>query len=146
MEEKNVKKAELKISGMSCATCAVTIEKSLSSLECMKVAKVNLGTETAVVEYEPEKVDMIKLEEAVKSAGYDVVNEKATVKIGGMTCASCVRTIENALRALDGVADVNVNLGSEKAYVEFNPKMTGLSDIKEAIESAGYTYLGLEGE
>ncbi len=146
MGDKEAKKAEIKISGMSCATCAITIEKSLSSLEGVNHAKVNLGTETAVVEYDPEKVDMGSLEKAVKSAGYDVVNGKATVKMGGMTCASCVRTIENALKRLDGIVEVNVNPGAEKAYIVFNPKMTGLSEIKEAIEGAGYRYLGLEGE
>ncbi len=141
-----VKKAEIKISGMSCATCAVAIEKSLSSLEGVKFVKVNLGTETAIVEYEPEKVDMSKMEKAVKSAGYEVVNERITVKIGGMTCAGCVKTIEKALKKLDGVVEVNVNLGSEKAYIVFNPKMTGMYEIKKAIEDAGYRYLGPEGE
>ncbi len=146
MKEKEKKKAEIKISGMSCATCAVTVEKSLSSVEGVKLARVNLGTETAVVEYVPEKANMKILEEAVRSAGYDVVNEKVTVKIGGMSCASCVRTVENAINALDGVLEVDVNLGAEKAYIVFNPKMVGLPEIKDAIESAGYQYLGLEGE
>ena len=146
MEEEKEKKAEIKISGMSCATCAVTVEKSLSSVEGVKIAKVNLGTETAIVEYVPEKTDMKILEKALRSAGYGVVNEKITVKIGGMSCASCVRTVENAINALDGVLDVNVNLGAEKAYIAFNPKMVGLPEIKDAIESAGYQYIGLEGE
>jgi len=83
---------------------------------------------------------------AVKDAGYGVINEKATLKIGGMTCATCVNTVGNSLRKLDGVASVNVNLGAEKAYVTYNPKITTAANMKRAIEKAGYQYLGIEGE
>ncbi|GAI75405.1 unnamed protein product, partial [marine sediment metagenome] len=79
-------------------------------------------------------------------AGYRVVNEKITLKIGGMTCATCAKTIESALKKLDGISSVNVNLGAEKIYITYNPKMTTVADMKEAIEGAGYQYLGVEGE
>lgn len=72
--------------------------------------------------------------------------KKAKLKITGMTCATCVRTIENSLRNLDGIISVNVNLGAEKAFVTYNPKVITISDMKKAIEDAGYQYLGLEGE
>ena len=58
----------------------------------------------------------------------------------------CVQTIENALKTLDGIISVNVNLGSEKAYVTFDPTKTSVSDMKNAIEDSGYQYLGVEGE
>jgi Cu+-exporting ATPase len=82
----------------------------------------------------------------VKDAGYDVVNSEATIKVGGMMCATCVETIEAALRALPGVVAVSVNLGTEKAYVTYNPSLTDIPDMKKAIEDAGYQYLGLAGE
>jgi len=72
--------------------------------------------------------------------------KKTEIKISGMTCATCVKTIENALNRLDGIAGVIVNLGAEKAYVTYNPKMATVADMKEAIEEAGYQYLGVEGE
>ena len=140
------KKIEIKISGMTCATCAATIEKSLSNLKGITSASVNLGTETAVVEYDPAQVNPDDMEKTVTKSGYAVINEKAVLKIGGMTCAMCVQTIENALKALDGIIDVNVNLGSEKAYVTFNSNMVSVSDMKKTIEDTGYQYLGLEGE
>ncbi|MFZ2070835.1 MAG: heavy metal translocating P-type ATPase [Halobacteriota archaeon] len=83
---------------------------------------------------------------AVTDAGYGVINEKVTLKIGGMTCAMCVKTIETAMNRLNGIAGVIVNLGAEKAYVTYNPKMTTVTDMKRAIEEAGYQYLGVEGE
>ncbi len=140
------KKTELKISGMSCATCATTIQKSLLNTEGVAEADVNLGTESASITYDPGRVTHTDLEKAVTDAGYGVVHESAIVKVGGMTCAMCVKAIETALQELDGVSAVTVNLSAEKTYVTYNPRMVTLEDIKRVIEAAGYQYLGLAGE
>lgn len=146
MNEEEKKKVEVKVSGMTCATCAQTIEKSLGGIDGVLEANVNLGSEIATVEYNPSKVNINDLEGAVKDAGYDVINEKVTLKVGGMTCATCVKTIENTLNKLDGVTKVTVNLGAEKAYVTYNPRAMDISQMKNAIEGSGYQYLGVEGE
>ncbi|MDD4137958.1 MAG: heavy metal-associated domain-containing protein, partial [Methanoregula sp.] len=146
MSEPEKKKAELKMSGMHCATCAVNIEESLSQIGNVTKAEVNFGTEKAQVEFDPAKVSLGTIEKAVKDAGYDVVNSMVTLKVGGMMCATCVETIESAIRALPGVITVTVNLGTEKAYVTFNPSLSGIPDMKKAIEDAGYQYLGISGE
>jgi Cu+-exporting ATPase len=73
-----------------------------------------------------------RTQKAVTDAGYGVINEKVTLKIRGMTCAMCVKTIENALNRLNVIADVIVNLGAEKAYVTYNPKMTTVADMKKS--------------
>jgi Cu+-exporting ATPase len=146
MADEARKKVELKISGMTCATCAQTIEKSLRGLDGVGAAEVNLGNEIATVEYDSARLKAADLEKAVADAGYGVVREKVIVKVGGMTCATCVQTIGNALRSLDGVASAEVNLGAEKAYITYNPKLVNIADIKRAIEDAGYQYLGVEGE
>ncbi len=140
------KKVELKIIGMTCATCAKTIEKSLSRLNGVADIEVNLNNETAMVEYDATKLKIIDLEKGVRDAGYDVINEKSILKIGGMTCATCATTIENSLKKMDGTIDVSVNLGAEKAYVTYNPNTTTISEMKKSIEEAGYQYLGVEGE
>jgi len=146
MPEPEKKKAELKIAGMHCATCAVNIEESLSQIRDVANAQVNFGTEKAHVEFDPAKVSLGTLEKAVMDAGYVVVNSEATIKVGGMMCATCVETIEGALRDLPGVVAVTVNLGTEKAYVTYNPSVSGIPDMKKAIEDAGYQYLGVAGE
>jgi Cu+-exporting ATPase len=140
------KKTELKISGMTCASCSATIKKSLSSLPGVSKAEVNLGSELAFVEYDPEKVRLGDLEKAVTDAGYGTVNEKIILKIGGMTCAVCEKTVTDALKQLEGVLEVAVNLATEKAVVTYNPRMTTRADMKKAIEDAGYQFLGVEGE
>ena len=58
-----------------------------------------------------------------------------------MMCATCVETIEAALRELPGVVSVSVNLGTEKAYVTYNPSLSGIPDMKKAIEDAGTSIL-----
>ncbi|HPS90965.1 MAG TPA: heavy metal translocating P-type ATPase [Methanothrix sp.] len=140
------KKAELKVAGMVCAACTAAIEKALRNLDGVADALVNLGTETASVEYDPEKLSLNDLEKAVRDAGYDVIDEKVVLKVGGMVCAMCVGALEIALKKLDGVVEVRVNLASEKAYVTFNPRIVGLEEMKKAIVDTGYEFLGLEGE
>ena len=63
-----------------------------------------------------------------------------------MTCAMCVKTNEETLKKLDCVISASVNLGAEKAYVPFNPKLITIPDLKKTIESVGYQFLGVEGE
>lgn len=146
MADKPRQNANIKISGMSCASCALNIEKSLQNLDGVDKAHVNLGTEEAIIEYDPAKLKLPKLEEAVQDAGYEVINDQVVIKVGDMSCAMCVKAIEDVLTQIDGVSHVNVNLASEKAYVTYNPKMTGITDFKNAIVDLGYQYLGVEGE
>jgi len=145
MAEKDTK-ADLKISGMMCASCASAVEDALERVEGVAGARVNLGTETASVEYDPSKAKLADLERAVVEAGYGVVNERVALKIGGMMCASCVSVVEDALGDVEGVLDVTVNLAAERAYVIYNPKVTSVAEMRAAIEEAGYQYRGVVGE
>jgi Cu+-exporting ATPase len=140
------KKTELKISGMTCSMCSSTIKKSLESLPGVLTAQVNLGNDLASVEYDPTQVKLTDMEKAVTDVGYGVINEKVVIRIGGMTCVMCEKTITEALSQLDGIVSVSVNLSTEKATVTFNPRMISLADMKKAVEDAGYQYLGVEGE
>ncbi len=58
--------------------------------------------------------------------------------IEGMTCTSCVSHITKAVRKVEGVEVVKVNLGSDSATVGFDPALTSLRAIAEAIGRAGY--------
>ena len=55
-----------------------------------------------------------------------------------MTCASCVRRIEKALGKVDGVAQADVNLATERARVAFDPARATADDLRRAVEKAGY--------
>ncbi|MDN7011666.1 copper-translocating P-type ATPase [Methanoculleus sp. FWC-SCC3] len=143
-EEK--RKAELKISGMHCASCALNVERALQGRDDVYDARVNFANETATVEYDPAKTTLADLERTVSDAGYEVVRSEATVRIGGMVCASCAQVIETSLADLDGVYEARVNLANENAHVVYNPALVTTADIRAAVEDAGYRYLGLEEE
>ena len=140
------KKIELKISGMTCAMCAATIEKSLLNLNGVMNAQVNLGNEKVIVEYHSAKLKFIDLDNAIKEAGYQIINEKVAFKIGGMTCAVCAKTIENSLLRLDGVIEANIDLAGEKAQVIYNPNIVTQIEMRNTIEETGYHFLGIAGE
>lgn len=141
-------KITLKVSGMTCAMCVKTIEMALSELDGVRAAKANLNSETVFVDFDESKVSLNQIIRAIEDVGYEVIRERreAVIKIGGMTCAMCVKTVEKAIEELLGIFDVNVNLTTETARVAYNPSLVGIEDIKRAIESVGYEFLGIEGE
>nr|AGF92828.1 heavy metal translocating P-type ATPase [uncultured organism] len=136
------KKTRLDIEGMSCASCAQAVEKGLADLEGTENVNVNIATDEAFLNYDPDKVDKKDMEEAVEEAGYALdksrKEEVMELDIGGMSCASCSRTVEVALNELEGVKEANVNLTTEKARVNYDPSKTGYPEFKEAVENSGY--------
>jgi P-type Cu+ transporter len=129
----------LKIRGMTCASCVGRVERALQKVPGVIAASVNLATEEAHVVADPARVDTQTLAGAVKNAGYEAEVAHLTFAIGGMSCASCVARVEGAVRRLPGVVDASVNLATEKAKVGYFPKMLTPAKIVAAIEAAGYT-------
>jgi copper chaperone len=64
--------------------------------------------------------------------------ETTELKVGGMTCGGCVRSVTNVLKALPGVVDAAVSLEKSEAKVTFNPARTTPAKLRKAIEDAGY--------
>jgi Cu+-exporting ATPase len=64
------------------------------------------------------------------------------LKPGGISCASCVGTIESALLALPGVDRAAVNMGTERVTVDYDPEQLDVGRLTEAIADAGYELLG----
>ncbi len=135
------KKVIIKVGGMSCATCAATIEKGLNKLPGVDQANVNFASEKATVSFDPDQVDQSRLIKTIEELGYTAEQEKVILKVAGMTCATCVGRVENALRALPGVGEANVNFATEKATVTFDPTLISVGDMARAVEDAGYHVL-----
>ena len=64
--------------------------------------------------------------------------QEVSFPVTGMTCASCVRRIEKALKKVDGVQEASVNLATEKARVVFDPGATTFEAMHAAVQTAGY--------
>lgn len=132
------KEAQLQISGMTCAACATRIEKSLSKMEGVEQASVNLALEKSLIKFDPAKVSEAALEQKIEALGYGVVKQKAELDITGMTCAACSARIEKALNKMPGVTSANVNLALEKATVEYHPAEVAVGDLIVRVEKLGY--------
>ncbi|MFH0748531.1 MAG: heavy metal translocating P-type ATPase [Candidatus Bathyarchaeota archaeon] len=151
MHQKNIqhetlKKTAIKITGMTCTSCAQTVENALSRAKGVSKASVNFASETAYVEYDNLVTNEKALEKVIKDTGYAVFKgtPKIIIRIGGMTCASCAQTIEKALKKAEGVEEASVNLATEKATVVYNQAVTSYDEIKKTIEDTGYPVLGRE--
>jgi len=132
-------RASIHVIGMTCTTCASTIEKGLSQTPGVEQANVNFASEKASIKYDPTKVDLARIKDIVSQLGYGVATKKSIFPVGGMTCASCVALVEEALSSVPGVISASVNLASEKATVEYL-EGTGLADIRRAVKDAGYEF------
>ncbi|MBN1539855.1 MAG: copper-translocating P-type ATPase [Candidatus Thermoplasmatota archaeon] len=144
--EKSELTADLRVTGMTCAACTSAIGSALKDAPGVMKADVNLSREAATVVFDPKLTSAAALEKVIEDVGYGTVNEKVSIRIGGMTCAMCVKALEEVLSSLPGVVSVHVNLGTEKARVEYVPGLVSITEMKKAIEELGYLYLGKEDE
>lgn len=83
---------DIKIGGMSCASCAKAVERAVKKLDSSVQASVNMATEKLSISYDKEKVKNEDIEKAIEKAGFSVIkeveNKEVIIPIGGMTCAS----------------------------------------------------------
>ena len=124
----------LPIEGMSCAGCVGRVETALAQVEGVGSVSVNLATERANIQ-PAGPVDRMALVQAVEKAGYQVAAGSVELAIEGMTCGSCVGRVEAALKSVPGVAEVVVNLATERATVR---GIASVDSLVAAIGKAGF--------
>lgn len=129
------------IEGMTCASCAQTVEKAAKKVRGVTQASVNLATEKLSIEYDEATFSVENLQKAVDNSGYEMIAQEGTTQtfaIEGMTCASCAQTIEKAVGKLSGVDKASVNLATEKMQVSYNPSAISVVDVTGAVSNSGY--------
>ena len=129
------------IEGMTCASCASTVEKTAQNLTGVLEASVNLASEKLNIKVEEDSFDPKELEKQIDATGYTVVMPQYVTKtfdVEGMTCASCSSTVEKTAAKLNGMERASVNLASEKMSVTYNPLELSVRDISDAISGSGY--------
>ena len=146
MAVRPVAQVTLPITGMTCAACVGHVSHALEDVPGVEDVLVNLATENATVTLGENSPPLRALADAVEDAGYGVRTQKASLAIGGMTCAACVSHVESALTGVEGVADASVNLATERASVEYVPGLTGISDLRYAVEDSGYSITAVGGD
>jgi len=133
----DIKHATLGVTGMTCAACSNRVEKVLNKMDGVD-AQVNLTTEKATVDYDPEKTSIEEISNKIENIGYRVLTEKAEFDIFGMTCAACSSRVEKVLNKQEGVNLATVNLATESATIEYNPGLTDEQTLVGKIQNLGY--------
>ena len=135
----------LPIQGMSCASCAKSVESALARVDGVAGASVNFATERAEVGLTGDGPALSALVEAVAESGYEVRTAETTLTVQGMSCASCVSRVEDALASVEGVLDADVNLATDRATVRYVPGVAGPAGFTTAIRDAGYDVVDTDG-
>ncbi|GAC1585643.1 MAG: heavy metal translocating P-type ATPase [Ktedonobacteraceae bacterium] len=146
-------RATFALEGMTCASCAIRIEKGLKKVPGVADAQVNLATEQATVTYNAAQTGPEQMVQKVEAVGYTAIplvvptaksvapqeqEAHTTLALEGMTCASCAMRIEKGLKKVPGVIDAQVNLATERGTVTYNPEQTGLEQMIQKVEAVGY--------
>jgi len=132
-------KITIPISGMTCANCAMNIERAVKKLKGVKNANVNFASEQAVVSFDPEQLNGRDIVKKIQGSGYRVATIKVEIPVTGMTCTNCAMNIERVINEkVSGIVNASVNFASERAFIEYVPSIASTNDIISAINKAGY--------
>jgi Cu+-exporting ATPase len=138
-------KVIIDIIGMHCASCVSTIENVLKKIPGIYNANVNFSNEKAFVEYDPNRVTIDQIHEAINNAGYKTIREDKGIvtlnlNIIGMDNPHCLSTVESTLNSLKGILKKELSI-NQKAKIQFDASIISKEKIKETIKNAGYTPL-----
>ncbi|HWO97465.1 MAG TPA: heavy metal translocating P-type ATPase, partial [Bacillus sp. (in: firmicutes)] len=132
-------KADFRVYGMDCPACALTIEKSLKKLKDIEEVNINYSTGKLQV-FAHDRSAFQPIQQEVENLGYTIEplsgNKKMkTYVIEGMDCGACAKSLENHLRNVPSVREVNVNFSTGKMQIEHE---NSIEEIKKEVEKAGY--------
>ncbi len=153
-QSKDESRTLLALEGMTCASCAMRIEKGLKKVPGVRDANVNLATEQATVIYDPSVTGVEQMVQKVDAVGYKAIplvvpapksapvevdtEARGVLDLEGMTCVSCAMRIEKGLKKVPGVKDANVNLATEQANVIYDSVETTIEHMVKKVEAVGY--------
>jgi len=136
----------LPITGMTCANCVATIERNIKKEPGVQSAAVNLSSERATVEFNPDLVNLGALIGRVERAGYGIAVGTAEFSIRGMSDDNDARRLQKVLEKMEGVREVFVAFSSERARIQYIPTLVSQTDLRQAIKAAGFTTISTGGE
>ncbi|WP_068312738.1 heavy metal translocating P-type ATPase [Polycladidibacter hongkongensis] len=128
---------QFRVSGLNCASCVAKLEKTLNTLPQVQSAGVNLATETVQLQHNRD-LSAKQIVKVLDTAGYPAIIDEIVLQVENMSCASCVRRVEQHLLSLSGVVSASVNLAAESASVRYLAGAQTPSSIAQALTHAGY--------
>ncbi|MDZ4667328.1 MAG: heavy metal translocating P-type ATPase [bacterium] len=130
----------LPLEGVESEHCALIVDKGLSKLQGLKAHKVEFNNKRAVIEAKNAS-DISEAVNIIRDLGYGVTTLKKTFPVLDMTCASCAVSVESMLKSQEGVVGAAVNFATATVMVEYIPVVVEPTDLKTAVQSAGYDIL-----
>uniref|UniRef100_A0A8D0DF80 Copper-transporting ATPase 2 n=1 Tax=Sander lucioperca TaxID=283035 RepID=A0A8D0DF80_SANLU len=154
----NVESAvQVRVDGMRCQSCVQSIEGQIGPLPGVSHIQVSLQNAAALIVYQPLLVTQQELREKIGDMGFgatlsaddpsgydiscwqrDLLNLTVNIWIVGMTCNSCVQSIEGRISQMTGVQSIAVSLKEEKGTITFDPSLTEPEQLRAAIEDMGF--------
>jgi Cu+-exporting ATPase len=128
----------LPIEGMTCASCAATVQEALAGASGVSSAGVNFATNKAAVDYDNAQISVAELIKTVRDAGYNCGKASVTFGITDLHYAPSVAPLEQSLARVNGVIRAVANQATETATVDYIPGMVTASDLEAAVTSAGF--------
>lgn len=135
----------LPVTGMTCANCAATIERNLKKEKGVQSASVNLSSERAVVEFDPEVTGLPNLLQRVQKAGYGIATGQLEFYLKEVDDQIRLNRLEQKMSAFEGVQSVSLNFVTGHLEVEFIPTLVGASEIRKVISDLGFSWLEAKG-
>jgi Cu+-exporting ATPase len=129
----------LPILGMTCANCAVTVERALKRTEGVDEALVNLSSERVAVTYDCDKTELNDLVQSVQNAGYDVATGKAVFSVPELNDPVNTQRLEKALENKPGIISSEANAVAETLNLVYVPTITNVNEIMELVSKAGFS-------
>uniref|UniRef100_A0A5F9DCW5 Copper-transporting ATPase 2 n=1 Tax=Oryctolagus cuniculus TaxID=9986 RepID=A0A5F9DCW5_RABIT len=143
------------ILGMTCQSCVKSIEDRISSLKGIVSIKISLEQASATVKYVPSVMSLQQVCHHIGDMGYEasVTEGKAAswpsrslpaqeavikLRVEGMTCQSCVSSIEGKIGKLQGVVRVRVSLGNQEAVITYQPYLIQPEDLRDHVNDMGF--------
>lgn len=147
-----LKTCEIRIHGMTCNSCVRNIESNIGTKPGIREIKVSLADCNGLITFDPSLQNPSQIAEMIDDMGFDasVAKEEvpgaksgsemktAVISIKGMTCNSCVKTIEGKLKEHPAVRSIKVSLADETGTVEYDANLTTPQMLAEAIDDMGF--------
>ena len=128
----------LPIEGMTCASCAATVQEALAGAGGVTSAGVNFATNKAAIEYDDAQTNVSQLIRTVREAGYNCGKASVTFGIVDLHYAPSVTPLEQSLAKVNGVIRAVANQATETATVDYVPGVVSAEDLEQAVTAAGF--------
>lgn len=142
------------VTGMHCKSCVVNIQDNISKLPGVSSVVVSLENRQASVQHNPKQASAVELQKAIEAlppgnfkaiiptsaepSFLQPLVSVAEIHIEGMTCGSCVQSIEGMISQKKGVRSARVSLSNHQGTFEFDPLLTSPEELRASIEDMGF--------